>query len=768
MAYDFTFSNRIVPYFNHGGTDYFRIQGSDHSIGGTPQLFFASSEGSKPLGAHGREIRQGQWMATGTFRNSLFVEPISQLTSVRALDLLVEYEGALMLRVFCTGPGRNAEVLAEVKLFSLERTRYVVPVASVFELPENARLFWHIEGLTGGGVLYDCAFCTANPPKPDCRLAVMMRTYGRTGDLKGVLQRFADAGEANPYYASILDCIEFWALDTTPGVEAEYQSLSNLNLRVLVGPNLGGGGNAGHMLKLFDQECAKSETPPTEVLILDDDLVLSMESLARYFMFCAYRVKDVICSLPVLMKSRPSVVWEDGGYWGRFNFHEGGNFSLQRNLFPNLLKHGMQLTGFDNIDQFTPLNTCEYSTFIFFGMSMATFRKLGYPVAFFLRGDDIEYSLRAQEHGVTMITNPNLTAWHDPAHSHGQEYMAILHGVIINLTYGDYGAEYYRRFFEGRMFEHGSIDDVVGMRLYKDILDALVDPDSAVLTTKFQNHYLEMLKRFAKVKWMKLPESDREKFERLAQDNRSLLVPFVYPGFNKDVGRYKNVILQNPSTRTFRELPACPVEEKAAILTEFAGQVARFTREFDEVRERWRDRLKKASENKFWVEISSAYASQTRQVQRSSRTPTSIAAIMPSVDNSPRTRKASRDVTTAPSRSQSKAARAATAASAGVTMAGANGGMSGGGAPIGAAANQADVTGESGSAPVFESKSDLAEAAMLGLPVQKPVELDSDGLPVDFDPDMYLHINKDVKDAGLDPRKHYLAHGLKERRMYRV
>ncbi|STO57339.1 class I SAM-dependent methyltransferase [Grimontia hollisae] len=40
-------------------------------------------------------------------------------------------------------------------------------------------------------------------------------------------------------------------------------------------------------------------------------------------------------------------------------------------------------------------------------------------------------------------------------------------------------------------------------------------------------------------------------------------------------------------------------------------------------------------------------------------------------------------------------------------------------------------------------------------------------LPKDFDPEIYLELHSDVKAAGIDPEKHYLEFGIKEKRAYK-
>jgi GT2 family glycosyltransferase len=519
----------------------------------------------------------------------------------------------------------------------------------------------------------------------------------------------------------VLDNIYFWVLDTTPGSEDKYKEpwQSCLNLRVLVGPNLGGGGNAGHMLKIFKDACNTSTVPPTEVLILDDDLSLSPETLARYFMFCAYRAQEFICSLPVLMKSRPTVLWEDGGFWGRLNFHEGGGFNGKRNLFPNLLKHGWNLDGYDQLDKFTPLNKCEYSTFIFFGFSMNTFLNLGFPAPFFLRGDDIELSLRAQKMGVQIITNSNLAAWHEPAHSYGQEYMAILHGVIINLTYSEHGADFYTRYFEERLFEHASIDDSFGIKLYREILVELINPKSAILTAEFQSHYLAKLKDFSSIKVTKISEVDRVFFEQKAIEKNFLLLPFVYPGYQNEAKNFRSVVLINHSDRAYREIQPLKPVEKALQLREYADLIKRFAESFDAIRAHWQNKLKNSSVEAFWQMVHDSYSDSTHEIFLAHKISISESAVSQLSSSS------MQEIGSVRNLNLHKSLRTETVKS-----------------------TSADV------------KSYNVENSLF--------DFEDDKLPADFDPEMYLHINSDVKDSNFDPELHYIKHGRREGRRYRV
>ncbi|MDQ2095973.1 glycosyltransferase family 2 protein, partial [Rhodalgimonas zhirmunskyi] len=218
------------------------------------------------------------------------------------------------------------------------------------------------------------------------------------------------------------------------------------------------------------------------------------------------------------------------------------------------LRHGQDLGAEGQADRMAALHYPEYSTFIFFGLSYARFRELGYPPAFFLRGDDIEYSLRHGDAGGRCLSNPNLCAWHEPAHSYGQEYMSIAHGVIINMAHGNTSRDDFLRFFQARMMAHGNLYDAQGLRLYGAVLRDL-NSRSVFLEHDFASHYIEMLGEFRKfdATYRYLPEELRADLRDNAHERGVRIVeqPFLYPGLyaGAEGGTVPNrVLLENPHT----------------------------------------------------------------------------------------------------------------------------------------------------------------------------------------------------------------------------
>jgi GT2 family glycosyltransferase len=741
----------------------YRLQGLDRSLIGGSGLYLASNRPS--LAANAGPVwclLPGDWLGGGTLRNSFYTEPWLRFTRVRDLCLQLSLRGSFRLRVMQAAAGTQATVLKELSIEQADPGPVQVPVANLQDLPPGSRVFWHLEAL-GGGVLREVNWCTRQAPSAAPAsgpvLAVLMRTWGRGDDLRALLRRWLDQAAHVAHLRAVLGQIGFWVLDTTPGAERHWPDPGHqgLGLQVWTAPNLGGGGNASHLLHLFLQQAEAGGQEPPELLILDDDLSMSLESLARHLALCAYRERDGLVSLPVLMKSRMTTVWEDGGLWGidRLPPAAVGLDGPQpaRRLAPQLIRHGLQLDGYEHLDAFGALNLCEYTTFIFLGLPTRCLRRIGLPVAFFLRGDDIEFCLRARALGLPVWTNPNLAAWHEPGHTPAQEYMAILHAVLTNLRYAGNPADDYLRFFEQRLAEHAAIDDLDGLALYLQVLLDLLDVDSVLLTEGFEQHYLQQLPRWAHPAQQPLAEAERLRLlnERGPAGER-LLLPFAYPGYHPpSPGQGREVWLQVPSASSARRIDAVMPGERLALQSRMLAALQQWAERFDGLRAHWSERLAASGSAGFWRQVHERHAAQTRQVY-------------------------------------AVAAQAVPAVSPVEPPSSLWGAGSGAAAHASLSELRDDLRGELAQWQALRARAqrDHAAGSLLAgwrrwaggwrrrlsggarLPTRAAVAAgEAPGLPPDWDPRQYLALNVDVARSGVDPAIHYLRHGRQEGRRYR-
>lgn len=593
----------------------------DQSCGqsGLESLYFGSGgpeDFSCSRKADLKMLRQ-EMVSTGHLRNSFYPQIFKNHTEVDNIHLSLKLSGSFYCSVTQTRLNFPPEQISETVIEPLVRndkqeggvTETKIPLTLGTDVPSNSRLFWTLRALSDGATIHDAVWMATAPQETHGRMVVVLRTYGRTADVKKLLMAFEEQSCYSPHYARILNNIFFYVLDTSEDISAadyiEIRSLKNISAHVVKGANLGGGGNMSQALLYLDEAIEVAQIEIGDLLLLDDDLRLSLESLCRHWGSTLFRSDDTIFTLPVFMKSEPRRMWEDGGIWGRFL--DGDMSGDRSSLAPRLLRHRKQFDVYEHLDEIARPHYPEYCTFIFFSLSHKRFKALGYPAAFFLRGDDIEYSLRHRKKGSKIFSNPNLCAWHEPAHSYGQEYMSIAHGVLINMRYGNKEVDAFIKFFHLRLISHAGIGDAFGLKVYAEVLRD-INSRSVFLQNNFSAHYQEKLGMFKVFdqNFEYLSDELRDDLRRSAQHHNLPLgeYPFLYPQM-KGEPELSKVILENPHTGLFRIYnPQDPnvLATCAKAVADFSAEMTIFIENFDALRNHYMKRFDDAEGQTFWDE----------------------------------------------------------------------------------------------------------------------------------------------------------------------
>lgn len=590
-----------------------RLQGLDLSnkITGLDDLFFVEEQDHfRPRPGVGMHFLNQEMMNTGTLRNSFYPQIFSAHCQNMDFSLHLRFRGRFQVLVYQSRLGHPPMALAERIVHSDEVTDVQVPLGAIQSLPRGARLFWVARALHDGCELVDATWEAHAPAATEGRMVVLIRTFGRTRDVRNLLAQFQEQAKDGDY-ARVLGNLFFLIYDSSPGLDettyAELKEDELLNTFVMTGPNLGGGGNMSLELLTLQKAVAASGVTINEVLLTDDDLQVSLESLARNWGATLFRKDNAFHTLPVIMQSEPRRMWEDGGFWGRFTAESPrGKRSV---IAPRLLRHSRIFRAFDFLDDMARLHHAEYSTFIFLSMPYGRLEEIGLPAAFFLRGDDIEYNLRHAAAGGVTVSNPNMMAWHEPAHSYAQEYMSIAHGVVINMAYGQDKPDDFTAFFHARAGAHLSVSDVAGLSVYAEVLGDLVAGDR-LMVQGFADHYLAMIARFKSfdAAFATMPD---ELVETLSEASRragkeTSVLPFLYMkavGGEVDLDR---VVLWNPHTERRCIYDPSEPQRLAALSTVAArlyAALSTFTQRFDELRAHYQQRLSETSTPAFWQEV---------------------------------------------------------------------------------------------------------------------------------------------------------------------
>lgn len=592
--------------------DHVRLHGMDQSnrITDLDDLFFvADDDHFRPQGGAGMHVLNQEILNTGTLRNSFFPQIFNAHCEMLEVDLHLIFQGKFQVVVYQSRQEEDPVPLREFVVSSEEIGSEVHSVCALHSLARGSRLFWVARALSDASVLFDATWQTRAPLATEGRMVVLIRTYGRTRDVQTLLSRFQDQAGASDC-GQMLGNTFFLVYDASPGLGPQTyadQALNDqLNVFVLYGPNLGGGGNMSLELLALQRAVAASGVTVNELVLTDDDLQLSLESLARNWAATLFRKDAAFHTLPVFMQSQPRRMWEDGGFWGRYTRESPRG--QRSSVAPRLLRHARVFKGIDHLDDMARLHHAEYSTFIFLSMPYTRLAQIGFPTAFFLRGDDIEYNLRNAAAGGVTVSNPNMAAWHEPSHSYAQEYMAIAHGVIINMAYGQRKPDDLATFFHARAGVHLALSDVAGLSVYAEALADLVACNRLV-QPGFAPHYLAMMARFKSfdaafsVVPDELVQSLRDSSQR--EGKETVVAPFLYMETQRSEMPLDQVVLFNPHTDRRCIYDPFDTERLAALSTVAArlyASLSLFIQRFDEVRAHYRQQIAASSSAEFWLD----------------------------------------------------------------------------------------------------------------------------------------------------------------------
>ena len=201
----------------------------------------------------------------------------------------------------------------------------------------------------------------------------------------------------------------------------------------------------------------------------------------------------------------------------------------------------------------------------------------------------------------TLEINPNLLVWQEPAHSYWQEYMAYMHGIILNIVHGYWnGIDALNALCE-RITDHSQINDINGIILYSYILEDLFI-EKKIFEKGFEKVYLQRRKNFS--------EFEKDFIQLLNFDKSSLqLINFVHPNTSLDKNKQKVGLYwaTKKSYLIYEHDDVSRIEKKLELLNSFYNKVNLVKPEVDKKIIELKKRYEKTTEKQFWENINSAY-----------------------------------------------------------------------------------------------------------------------------------------------------------------
>lgn len=183
------------------------------------------------------------------------------------------------------------------------------------------------------------------------------------------------------------------------GRTLEEQLDQNKKVRIYHNKNVGGAGGFSRGMI----EGLRQKDKPTHILLMDDDVSFSAESFKRLYKLLSIlkeNYADYFVSGAMLKMNAPNIQHEDIGVLNEKGYHEALKPNLDLNLWNNVLIN-------EKIDE-TDKHKYAAWWFCCIPTTIASLDNLPLPV--FVRGDDVEYSLR---NNAKFISMNGICIWHD-------------------------------------------------------------------------------------------------------------------------------------------------------------------------------------------------------------------------------------------------------------------------------------------------------------------------------------------------------------------
>ena len=341
-----------------------------------------------------------------TYFNSFSIEKWKKYTNLKKLYLEIYSKDKINIKFLNKKIIKNKVETRILNSISVDNNKYEFNLEEISEgiisFEINQSDLKNIERIE-----YKTHLCVEN----EVKLGVVVCTYNRKIYVENLIKIFNNIllDKDNEYE------ISFYIIDNAQNLEIISK---NDKIKIIKNKNYGGAGGFTRGI-IESMNCGD-----TNILLMDDDVEIEEEAIKRLYSFLKIlkgKYDDYFISGGMFLKGRENIQHELTGVWEIYK-----NKSLRGNK--NLI----------NIKEVL-LNEKEYSEKLRYGawwfcsFSRKNISENGLPFPFFIKGDDIEFSLR---NGSKLITLNGLSVWHEDfkkKYSSFLYYYTVRNNILINI-----------------------------------------------------------------------------------------------------------------------------------------------------------------------------------------------------------------------------------------------------------------------------------------------------------------------------------------------
>jgi galactofuranosylgalactofuranosylrhamnosyl-N-acetylglucosaminyl-diphospho-decaprenol beta-1,5/1,6-galactofuranosyltransferase len=364
--------------------------------GGKGAAYFRLSEGARYVSEDEISIGLKGEVSFDSYFNCIYESFLLTETSIKEFYFKLELVGSVTAELYRRDQAGKESLIFQSSYEGLTAQSPVrIDVPHGGAASGSTRVFLKLTGKSSDAAFKKGWIATDQAPLRQVNLAVVSCTFKKEPYIVKTIENLSrDAGLATKE-------LKVFVIDN--GRTLAPESFKDPRVELVPNRNLGGSGGFTCGIE------AAFRGSFTHILLMDDDIDLESESIFRLISFYEYSVKEVAVSGSMLDSFAKKFLYEMGGSIGKGGFFaRSGPFTLAGE------RCGLNLEKPETLDTVMTPFSFDYGAWWYFAFPSSALKTVGFPMPFFIKADDVEYSLRLKSHGIAVVAPPGIAVWHDP------------------------------------------------------------------------------------------------------------------------------------------------------------------------------------------------------------------------------------------------------------------------------------------------------------------------------------------------------------------
>ena len=345
------------------------------------ELYYHDENGKVTIHEGSLLVPQGETLCLDGYFNVFDTAPYYENTVVRTLTYHLKVKGEGCLRLFFSRPADSAVGYSDLLQKEIDFSSQKEEVTFSIALPEEVGTLWLSLSAKSDCTFFGGCITAKETPLREVKIGIAITTFHREEYVKRNVAALTSTLPKDTFGVFVVDNGNTLSPEDVRGA------------RLFPSQNLGGsGGFTRGILEVTESG------EFTHILLTDDDISFDSEIFLRTAAVLRYLTQPdhVIIGASMLFSDRPYLQMEMGAEWT-------GSKLVPHNKKQDLRSRAALVQNAAHL-------TADYSGWWFNCFSVALAKKIGLPLPFFIKIDDVEYCLRAN---ANILLLNGIGVWHE-------------------------------------------------------------------------------------------------------------------------------------------------------------------------------------------------------------------------------------------------------------------------------------------------------------------------------------------------------------------